>query len=144
MDDCQEWTGFRFKNGYGRVGHRGYAHRAAWENANGPIPAGLEVMHLCDNPPCVNVAHLRVGTHAENMADMRSKGRSGGTFQVGHNAKLSGTDVREIRRRHAAGESGPRLAREFGVNRKTVWHICAGRRRLAAPSVGIVEVTVSW
>lgn len=83
MTGCIEWAGPCFSTGYGRYGHRGYAHRAVWEAIRGPIPSGLEVMHLCDNPPCVNVNHLRLGTHAENMADMKVKGRGRGGAPVG-------------------------------------------------------------
>lgn len=78
---CWPWTGLRSK-GYGRfkVGdkNRYFAHRVAWELANGPIRRDLGelvVMHTCDNPPCCNPAHLRLGTDADNQADMRAKGR---------------------------------------------------------------------
>lgn len=74
-DECWPWTGRRGGRGYGRVGSCG-AHRLAWELTNGAIPAGLWVLHRCDNPPCVNPSHLWLGTHADNMADMRAKGRS--------------------------------------------------------------------
>ena len=51
------------------------AHRAAYEHHYGPIPAGMHVLHRCDDPWCVEKEHLFLGTQAENMADMASKGR---------------------------------------------------------------------
>lgn len=79
---CREWHGGRFPNGYGKRylrGSRPYrtvlVHRWMWEQAYGPIPAGLYVMHLCDNPPCYRLDHLRLGTQFDNMRDMHAKGR---------------------------------------------------------------------
>jgi hypothetical protein len=79
MEDCVQAPGALMPSGYGRATYEGkqqLAHRVAWQKVNGPIPEGLEIMHLCDNPSCINVEHLRPGTHAQNMADMAAKGRA--------------------------------------------------------------------
>lgn len=71
---CWEWTASRNGDGYGFSNHT-MAHRVSWEIHNGSIPNGLCVLHRCDNPPCVNPAHLFLGTKKDNAADMSAKGR---------------------------------------------------------------------
>jgi hypothetical protein len=70
--DCWVWTASANQFGYGHIltegRTRGMAHRVAYELLIGPIPEGLELDHLCRNPPCVNPDHLEPVTHAENMA----------------------------------------------------------------------------
>lgn len=76
---CRIWQGAK-PRGYGLVKFRGrstLAHRVAFELANGPIPPGMCVMHLCDMPPCLNPAHLALGTQVENIRDRDRKGRHG-------------------------------------------------------------------
>ena len=75
---CLEWQAAHLTWGYGQFGIAGkpeLAHRVAWIFANGPIPQGLCVLHKCDNPPCVAVEHLFLGTNKDNTHDMMAKGR---------------------------------------------------------------------
>jgi hypothetical protein len=75
---CREWTAGRFSKGYGAFslgGRLQKAHRVAWLLEYGEIPAGALVCHHCDNPPCVEIAHLFLGTHQDNMTDKMRKGR---------------------------------------------------------------------
>ena len=68
---CVEWIGCRWR-GYGTVwyqGNRWRAHRLAWTFKRGSIPDGLFVLHKCNNRRCVNVDHLYLGTHLENVRD---------------------------------------------------------------------------
>lgn len=122
---CMEWTGTRTVSGYGTFSLRDetlYAHRAAYECANGPIPEGVLIRHRCDNPPCVNPAHLLPGSDADNTRDKVTRGRHiYGEAVPAH--KLTEEQVRDIRRRHAQGELKAHLAREYGVWQKTVTKI---------------------
>ncbi len=79
---CWIWDG-PSQRGYGRVDYRGQrwaVHRLMWTAANGPLPSGagphgMSVLHKCDVPSCCNPDHLFLGTQADNMRDMASKGR---------------------------------------------------------------------
>jgi hypothetical protein len=75
---CWEWQGFTHKepNPYGEMSYRGKAqrtHRLSYMLFKGPIPAGLDICHECDYKRCINPDHLFLGTHRDNMLDMRDK-----------------------------------------------------------------------
>lgn len=75
-DYCWFWEGIRLKGHYGLfyfLKKREYAHRAAYRIFKGPIVGGFHVCHSCDTPSCVNPDHLWLGTHSDNMADMKNK-----------------------------------------------------------------------
>lgn len=75
---CLEWVGARSTGGYGQVKVAGrclYAHRIAWAFTTGEDPGPMDVLHHCDNPPCVEPRHLFLGTAVDNAADMVAKGR---------------------------------------------------------------------
>jgi hypothetical protein len=96
------------------------APRMAWRIAHGPPPDGLHVLHRCDNPRCVNVAHLFLGTQAENMADMASKGRQPRGARSSR-ALFTDDEVSAIRETYERGGISLRkLAEQFETSYSTV------------------------
>jgi hypothetical protein len=132
-DVCWEWTGAVAGSGYGsfKVNREAVsAHRIAYRMANGRLPAGgLVIRHKCDNPRCVNPAHLEEGTKADNSMDMVTRGRNPARNTVGENngaAKLTLDKVSEIRRRGELGETNVSIAASFGVTHQMVSKIRKG------------------
>ena len=75
--NCWEWQGVMHHSGYGcfkQAGKFVYSHIASYRAFNGPTD-GKFVCHACDNPKCCHPRHLFLGTHQENMDDMKAKGR---------------------------------------------------------------------
>lgn len=146
--ECWIWTASRNPDGYGKINSGGRhgptlrAHRVSYELAYGPIPEGLDVCHRCDNPPCVNPAHLFVGTPLDNMQDAVQKGHvHNGDRHYTHRepsltvrgeqkgtAKLTNEQVREIRHQAHQGFPQRAIAKQFGVQESTISMIV--RRRL--------------
>ena len=90
MSDCIESTNHRVKGGYAQIGYGGKTwvhHRLVWTLEHGEIPEGMMVLHRCDNPPCINIDHLFLGTHQDNMDDRRRKGRYPWPSTEGHWSK---------------------------------------------------------
>lgn len=93
---CWEWTRSKTfpqpgkgNGGYGKAlidGKWTMVARLAWEEMNGPIPEGMVIRHKCHNPPCCNPAHLLIGTHQDNMDDLRRAGRKTGYAAWGKEA----------------------------------------------------------
>ena len=91
----------------------------------GEIPEGLCVCHTCDDPRCVNPSHLWLGTHAENMRDMRLKGRV--KNERNGRSKHTTEKVREIRELWATGQYTQReLGEKFGVSHTNIYAINKG------------------
>jgi len=107
---CWVWTASTFaaRNGYGKfnagssskTNHTVYAHRFSYELAYGFIPEDMDIMHLCDNPPCVNPQHLEAGTAKENMMHMVRKGRD--QWSNGKRKARIGCTVESCDRKHSA------------------------------------------
>lgn len=131
---CVKWPfslkgrGYAEQTGYGQVyvdGRISSAHRESWIIANGPIENGLHVLHRCDVRPCIRPIHLFLGTCADNLKDCSRKGRMHpGESNPG--AKLTEDQVRDARRRLAAGESQRSIARSFGIHYNAIWKIAHG------------------
>jgi len=95
-------------------------HRHMYRLVHGDIPEGRVVRHTCDNPLCINPAHLLLGTHADNVRDRVNRGRSAIGEKNGR-AKLTEAQVRAIRQ--ASGRTGASLARQHQVDRKVIHNI---------------------
>jgi HNH endonuclease len=144
---CLEWTGCRDRWGYGTVGIRYQTwkvHRAIVVAAGLTIPQGKRVLHRCDNPPCFRLAHLFIGTQADNVADMIAKGRHVGGYlgdkhwtrqqpqlvrrgEAHGRSKLTEAAVLDMRRRFRAGEPAATLGDEYGVAPPVAWRAITGQ-----------------
>ena len=149
-EGCWPWTGTRQPRGYGHFYPAWrlnlYAHRVSWEIANGQaIPAGLQVLHACDNPACVNPAHLSVGTVSDNARDCVEKGRNSPASLPGEahpNHKLTAAGVQAIRERAAGGETHRRIAADLGVSRGRVGQIARGEAWRPTPPALAVRINL--
>jgi len=124
---CWIWIGSTNSKGYGRfrVGRKIVkAHRWAFEQHHGRPPDGM-VLHTCDRPACVRPSHLKEGIHAENMADMRARGRSSRGRRNGR-AKLDDDTVRTLRAMVKTGKPKDQVAAHFGISRNHVDKIVRG------------------
>jgi hypothetical protein len=124
-DECWEWMSYRtIPNGYGRTRWRGrelVAHRIALSLTDGLWESNLSVCHTCDNRLCCNPAHLWRGTYADNIRDMRAKGRQNDPRGEAHpKARLTEEQVIAIRQ---SGERTAVLASNYGMSTETILNI---------------------
>lgn len=131
---CWAWRLSTNSQGYGRFsigGRHSLAHRIAWRLIRGDIPAGAFVCHHCDNPLCVRPDHLFLGNHADNMRDMKLKGRQGLHMSITKPesirrgsrhpfAKLNETAARHIREARERGVPLAALSKQFGVAQSVI------------------------
>jgi hypothetical protein len=110
------------------------AHRFSYALAHSGIPDGAWILHTCDNPQCVNPAHLYAGTPSDNVQDMLDRERYAKTHasdmagMKNPGATLSDDDVLTIRRRREAGETYASIARDYGISTPHAYNLCARKR----------------
>lgn len=141
-DGCWLWTGAKTQFGYGafrmfRPKRTVGAHRVSYELYKGPILLGMHVCHACDNPSCVNPAHLWIGTAGDNARDRDAKDRVQ-HGQTHYAAKLTEEDVAEIIK-CSGTNTQTELARKFRVDPSNISQILSGKRwkRLQNNSAGV-------
>lgn len=132
---CWEWNGALDKYGYGQIavnrGRPWKAYRIAYEAWVKTPEPNVDICHKCDNPPCINPAHLFEGSRQVNVTDMISKGRQATWSKRPH--KLTGHEVEAIRAAYTTGKFYYRdLAREYGVSQTLIGLIINRKRRTAA------------
>lgn len=121
-ENCWLWRGTLSNKGYGVTRfnkRRMLAHRVSFEIHHFPIPKGLEVLHLCDTPACVNPEHLETGTHSANMADCARKKHNCFGERQG-SAKLTDKKVREARHLRFQGFTYLEISKHFNVTRHAI------------------------
>ena len=130
--DCWLWTGSRTPQGYGHINEGGrngktlIAHRVSWKLHEGRIPYGAYVLHRCDVPACVNPTHLFLGTHADNMADCRAKGRGNGPRgERQHDSRVTRADAQQIRESRGIVPQR-QLGKRFGLSKSQIGRIQRG------------------
>jgi hypothetical protein len=121
MSGCWLWTAAMDKHGYGMLWNgkqMDRAHRVFYASANGVNVSGVNVLHDCDNPSCVNPAHLHAGTQADNMKERTIRGRSG--------KRITQETADKIKTMLNIGAPQRTIAQLFGVSQRLVWNIDKG------------------
>lgn len=131
IDDCWIWQGCKWGKDYGSGwlnGRKQGAHCVSYQLFVGDIPDGLEVMHSCNTPMCVNPKHLSLGTHAQNMAQTtgRRKAMSPARGTRHGLAKLTDEKAEQARRLSQQGLSFKRIGALLGVSGTSIRNVVRG------------------
>lgn len=143
-DGCWIWTAALTRDRHGLIkigGKKGrciHAHRVSFI-MHGGDPATPVIRHACDNPACQNPRHLIGGTHAENVADRVSRGRSAVGERNGR-SKLKSDDIPVIRQMLATGQSAYSIARLYGVDAKVIREIRDGKKWKCVPTLSTLSL----
>lgn len=133
-EECWPWTMARQDSGYGRARLPGYptmpAHRVAYMLANGPIPDGYHIDHLCRNPPCCNPAHLEAVTPAEN----HRRTRRDFAASIHERVRKTGGSSWQVKWREHSPGSWRWRTRTFRTHEAAAEWIEAERARRATPT----------
>lgn len=135
---CIPWLGSRTQKGYGTLrtnakGSKTCAHRIAWVLKRADLSAEILVLHRCDNPSCVNVDHLFLGSPQQNTDDMVSKGRHSWRLRTPWQ-KLDAADVKQARDLRRSGRTQQAVADLLGVSRSLISLIESGRVHNSMPA----------
>jgi DNA-binding transcriptional regulator YiaG len=166
-NDCWIWLGGITYDGYGMAsagnGRQVAAHRFSWELHNGPAPADACILHTCDTPYCVNPAHMRLGSPADNVRDTIERGRwlffkrhglsrwecirrdhaqLCASSLVAHALNDIGAAIRV--RRRLVGMSQEQLGRIMGVHSTTLCRIETGKRSVSPYELERIKATLHW
>lgn len=128
---CWNWVAALSNNGYGIFWFEDknvYAHRYSFETFKNEITKDKVIMHLCDNPKCVNFNHLKLGTQADNIKDCVNKNRNSKGSKQG-NSKLNEIQVNDIKKELLNPYYGilKDLALKYNVTKQAIYHIKNGK-----------------
>jgi HNH endonuclease len=137
QNECIVWNGARDRDGYGRVylpktnSFDWKVHRVVWSLYwQKEIPEGLWLLHQCDNPPCCNPYHFRLGTNTENTLERDIRGRTAKMYGLKNpQTKLTDEQVREIRLLRQRGFLQREIAEKFNVKSCYISEILSGKKR---------------
>lgn len=145
LTGCHNWTGSKGNKGYGQFKERLFpgsggtklkhvkAYRASYELHRGPIPEGMLIRHLCNNPACINPEHLALGTNQDNVNDKMKAGRHWSGRGENHgNCKYTDSQIATVRELIRAGLSNKVIAKMVNMNWTYIANIKCGNAKRGA------------